>query len=178
MDDSISDIINSQFKKLLPLIITILLVLFSCIPLSIPFSKFLRPDVSMVCIYFWSLYRRDLFGPISVILLGIVSDSLSYLPLGVNIFIYAFTYLLSVSYIHFINSRSFAIGWLAFSVISFIAFFVKWLLMSFYYSQFLYILSIFPSYMATVLFYPLIVRINIFVQYKFLSNEEVIYEQR
>ena len=177
MNESISHIVSYQFKKILPLISSILLVLFIYIPLSVPLLKYLRPDVAMVCVYFWTLYRRDLFGPISVALLGFVADCFTTLPLGINMFIFIFTYIMSITYGRFVNTKVFAVGWTGFSVISFIAFFAKWLLISFYYSQFLYFIGILASYTSTVLLYPLVVRLNVFVQNKLISNEEVVYEQ-
>lgn len=178
MDESISNVVSYQLKKILPLISSVLLVLFTYIPLSVPLLKFLRPDVALICVYFWTLYRRDLFGPISVALLGVVSDSLTSLPLGTNMFVFIFVYIMSINYARFVNAKSFAVGWFGFAIISFVAFFVKWLMMSFYYSQFLHFLGIFAGYISTILLYPLIVRLNVFVQNKMIANEEVVYEQR
>ena len=90
MDDSLSEILSYQLKKLLPLIATILLILITHLPVGFPFSKFLFPDAGMIGVYFWALYRRDLFGPISVAVLGIVADSMSMVPVGINIFVFMF----------------------------------------------------------------------------------------
>ncbi len=176
MDDSFSDILKYQLKKLFPLISAIFLMLIAYVPIHIPFSKFLRPDVGMICVYFWALYRRDLFGPISVAILGIIIDSLGAVPCGVNMFVFIFIYVMSVTYGTFVNTKPFVISWLGFAIISFIAFFVKWLLMSVYYSLFLSVPGIFIGYIATVLLYPLIARLNVFIQNRLISNEEVIYE--
>ena len=178
MDDSFSDIICYQLKKILPLICTILLILLIYIPIRIPLSKFLRPDVSMICVYFWALYRRDLFGPLSVACVGFVSDSLAATPLGINLFVFMLIYVLAVNFASLVNTKPFIVTWVGFSVICFAAFLVKWLLMSVYYSDFLSFIGIIIGYIATVLLYPLVARLNIFVQNKFLANEEVIYEQR
>lgn len=178
MDDSFSEIISYQFKKLLPLIATVLLILLAYLPFRVPFSKFLRPDVGMICVYFWALYRRDLFGPISVAVLGVVADSMSSVPMGVNIFVFMFIYVTSITYGTYVNTKPFAVSWIGFAIISFAAFFVKWLLMSVYYSVFLSVLGICIGFVATVLLYPLIARLNMFIQNKLLANEEVVYEQR
>ena len=121
MDESISNVVSYQLKKILPLISSVLLVLFTYIPLSVPLLKFLRPDVALICVYFWTLYRRDLFGPISVALLGVVSDSLTSLPLGTNMFVFIFVYIMSINYARFVNAKSFAVGWFGFAIISFVA---------------------------------------------------------
>lgn len=178
MDDSFSEIISYQFKKLLPLIVTILLILLAYLPIRVPFSKFLRPDVGMICVYFWALYRRDLFGPVSVAILGLVADSMSAVPIGVNMFVFMFIYVTAITYGTYVNTKPFAVSWIGFAIICFVAFFVKWLLLSVYYSLFLSVLGIFIGFVATVLLYPLIARFNVFIQNKLLANEEVVYEQR
>ena len=132
----------------------------------------------MICVYFWTLYRRDLFGPIAVTIIGLVADSFSAVPLGINIFVFILIYVLSITYGIFVNTKPFIVSWIGFLIISFIGFFAKWLLMSIFYSEFLSIFGVFVAFCSTFLLYPLIARLNIFVQNKFLSNEEVIYEQR
>ena len=178
MDDSFSDIIYNQIRRILPLLYTILLILLAYIPVCIPLSKFLRPDVSMICVYFWSLYRRDLFGPISVACVGVVADSLSATPLGSNMFVFMLIYVLAINFSSLVNTKPFVVSWVGFSIISLVAFLIKWLVISVYYSTFLSFIGILTGYVATVLLYPLIARLNVFVQNKFLANEEVIYEQR
>lgn len=178
MDDSLSEILSYQLKKLLPLIATILLILITHLPVGFPFSKFLFPDAGMIGVYFWALYRRDLFGPISVAVLGIVADSMSMVPVGINIFVFMFIYVAAITYGTYVNTKPFAVSWVGFAFICFAAFFVKWLLMSFYYSLFLSVLGILTGCVATVLLYPLIARFNMFIQNKLLANEEVVYEQR
>ena len=178
MDDSFSDIVSYQLKKLLPLISSVLFLLIAYVPIHVPLSKFLRADIGMICIYFWALYRRDLFGPITVGIIGVVADSMSAVPLGTNVFVFILLYVLAISYGNFVNIKPFIVSWSGFAVISFIAFFSKWLILSVYYSNFLSLSGIFIVYVATVLIYPLIARLNAFVQNKFLANEEVVYEQR
>lgn len=178
MDDSFSDIVSYQLKKLLPLISTILLILVAYIPVHVPLSKFLRADIGIICVYFWALYRRDLFGPVSVATIGIVADSLSSVPLGVNIFTFMLVYVLATTYGNFVNTKPFIVSWSGFAIISFVAFFSKWLVLSVYYSCFLSLIGVLLAFVATALIYPLIARLNMFVQNKFLANEEVVYEQR
>ena len=176
MDDTISSIMINKLRQMLPLFCTILLMLFAYVSLRIPFLKFLRADVGMICIYFWALYRRDLLGPISVAIIGFVADSLSGVPMGINIFVFTLVYVLAVTYGSFVNTKPFIVSWIGFTVISIVSFFTKWLLMSVYYSNFLSFGGILIGLLSTILLYPLIARLNVFIQNKLLSNEEVIYE--
>ncbi|MBE6451420.1 MAG: rod shape-determining protein MreD [Alphaproteobacteria bacterium] len=178
MEDSFSDILKDYVKKMLPLLCAIGLILLMYIPIRFPLSKFLRPDTAMICVYFWTLYRRDLFGPISVAVLGIVADSLGAVPLGVNMFVFISVYVLAITFGIYVNTKPFAISWIGFALISLVAFLIKWLLMSVYYSNFLPLTGVLLGYVATVLLYPLVARLNVVIQNRFLATDEVIYEQR
>lgn len=178
MDDSFSDILMLQLKRLLPLFCSLMLILAACIPVHLPLSKFLRPDVGMICVYFWTLYRQDLFGSLSVFLLGFVADSISGVPIGLNIFVFLLVFVLASTFGCYVNTKPFAVSWAGFAVISLLAFGAKWLLASVYYSRFLLSGGILAAYATTVMIYPLLAWFNIFIQNRFLAGEEVIYEQR
>lgn len=177
MEETFSEILENGLKRCLPLLSSILLLLVIYIPVHLPLSRFLRPDVGMICVYFWALYRQDLFGAVSVFILGLIADSLSAVPLGLNIFAFMFVYVFGSTFSSYVNMKPFAVSWLGFALISFLAFAVKWLLASFFYSQFLVFGSILIAYLATVCLYPLIASLNILIQNKCLANEEIIYEQ-
>ncbi len=177
MDDSIGEILEYGLKKLLPLLWSVLLLLITYIPIHLPLSQFLRPDIAMICVYFWALYRRDLFGIFSVVLLGFIGDSLSAVPAGLNIFILMLIYVQTCSFGSLVNTKPFAVSWGGFAVISFLAYLIKWLILSIFYSRFLPFSGVFAGYLATVFLYPLIARLNIAIQNTFLAGEEVIYEQ-
>lgn len=177
MEDSVSEILIGQFKKLIPLISSLFLILLVYIPLPLPFSKFLRPDTMMISVFFWSLYRQDLFGLLSAVLLGLCADILAAEPIGLNIFICTFILVLTQMYGNYVNTKPFTTTWLGFALIALVAFCLKWGILSVYHSSFLPFSEILTAYSATILFYPLISRFNIFLQNKYLTQNEVIYEQ-
>lgn len=177
MRETFSEILENGLKSFLPLLCSFFLLLVIYVPVHLPLSRFLRPDVGMICVYFWALYRQDLFGSISAFLLGFVADSLSAVPMGLNVFAFMFVFAAGSTASSYINMKPFAVSWLGFAVISFLAFVIKWLLISVFYSRFLVFGSIFAGYLATVCFYPLIARLNIFIQNRYLASEDVVYEQ-
>lgn len=177
MEDSLTEILEGRLKKILPFLCSVLLVLVAYVPIHLPLSQYLRPDVGMICVYFWALYRQDLFGALSAFVLGFVADSLSAVPIGLNVFSFMLVFALSSTFGSYVNSKPFALSWGGFAIISLLAFVAKWLLISVYYSKFLAFGGVFTAYLATVFLYPLIARLNIWIQNRFLANEEVIYEQ-
>ena len=178
MEDSLTEILENRFKKLLPFLCSVILLLIAYVPIHLPLSQYLRPDVGMICVYFWALYRQDLFGAISAFALGFIADSLSAVPVGLGIFSFLTVFALASTFGSYVNSKPFALSWGGFAVISLFAFVIKWLLLSVFYSKFLAFGGVFTAYLATLFLYPLIARLNIYIQNRFLANEEVIYEQR
>ncbi|MBF0310736.1 MAG: rod shape-determining protein MreD [Magnetococcales bacterium] len=46
----------------------------------------LRPDLSLICLFYWRLYRPDRCGPLLVFLTGLTGDVMGVLPLGLHAF--------------------------------------------------------------------------------------------
>ena len=63
---------------------TILLMLLIETPFGIADQATLLPAVTLVCVYFWSLFRPAAMPPPVVFLIGLLFDLLGYLPLGVG----------------------------------------------------------------------------------------------
>lgn len=177
MKDSMFEMIGFQFKRVLPLFCSILILLAAHIPYHFNIAKYLIPDLGILCVYYWSTHRRDLFGVWSAFIFGLIADSLSTVPIGLNILTYLFVYVLANTFQNYISTRSFATGWGGLLLITLAAFSIKWLLASVYYSTFLPLSGIILSYCTTILLYPFIAWLNFMVQNKFLNNEEVLYEQ-
>lgn len=177
MEESFSEIIGIQLKKLLPLLCSVALVLFSQVPVHLPLFLRIRPDFGIICVFFWALYRQDLFNFGSAFVLGLIADSVSTVPLGLNIFVYLFIFTLCSSFGRFFNMKPFTISWLGFATISLTAFIIKWLIASVYYRHFLNFGGIFNLYITTFFGYPLIARLNMYIQNRFLIDEGAVYEQ-
>ncbi|MBF0627404.1 MAG: rod shape-determining protein MreD [Magnetococcales bacterium] len=45
-----------------------------------------RPDLVLICLFYWRLYRPDRCGPILALLAGLLVDVISGAPLGLNAF--------------------------------------------------------------------------------------------
>lgn len=177
MEESFFEIISGNFKKIIPLILSLFLVLINFIPVHIPLTHFLRPDLAIISVYFWVLYRPDLFGPVSTLILGLFVDFLSASPLGLHVFVLMSMYVLIVTLAGYVNTKPFITSWVGFGIICFIALFLKWVLLSCYTHHLISMAYIVITYFVTVLIYPLFARFDIYIQNKFLSVDEAIDEQ-
>lgn len=54
--------------------------------MALPFHAWsvLRPDLVLICLFYWRLYRTDRCGPILALLAGLLVDVISGAPLGLN----------------------------------------------------------------------------------------------
>ncbi|MEO5345370.1 MAG: rod shape-determining protein MreD [Magnetococcus sp. YQC-9] len=54
--------------------------------MALPFHAWsaLRPDLVLICLFYWRLYRSDRCGPILALLAGLLVDVISGAPLGLN----------------------------------------------------------------------------------------------
>lgn len=177
MEESLSEVISQQFKKLLPLLCSAVSLLVSYIPVHLPFISMLRPDMGLICVFFWALYRQDLFNFGSAFVLGFLADCMSAAPLGLNVFVYLFIFMLCSTFGRFINMKPFMVNWCGFASVLAFALLIKWLLISFYYRQFLPLSGVAFSYGATLFWYPLIARLNMWIQNRYLFDAEAVYEQ-
>ncbi len=176
MHDSLTDIALLSFKRSIPFLSTLFFVLVDYVPFHIPLAHYLSPDLACCCVYFWVLYRLDLFGIFSVALLGMICDALSGAPFGMNIFVLTLVYLLTITYGRYVNTKPFIISWIGFALVLLAAFCMKWLLVLIYEHTLLSFWHVLISYIVTVLVYPMLARINIFIQNRYLSNEELFDE--
>lgn len=176
MKESFGEILRLYFKGLVPFLLTLFFILLNFIPTHLPLAHFFRPDVAMVCVYFWVLYRPDLFGLMSIIVLGIAVDTLSGLPFGVHLFVFLIAYLLTIIYGRYVYAKSFSISWFGFVLVLAGSLVSKWLLLSIYYKTFLLFSHIILTFIVTILIYPFIAYLNIVIQNKYLSFDGEIHE--
>ena len=93
MREGWNDTLVNWVLRWLPLFVSILWLMVSFIPLKSELSANARPMLGLMCVYFWTAYRSDLFSLMSVFILGVVSDVLSLAPLGIHLFMYLIMYL-------------------------------------------------------------------------------------
>lgn len=171
MNDDWDETLRYYLQKLLPLVSSIVLVLFSYMPFKFLVPENIRPEISLICVYYWLLHRSDVFNLFSVFLVGFVDDVVTAAPWGSNIFQLLVLYVLVNNLLKFFNGKSFEVMWAGFVPAALISMLVRWLVVSIYYGQFLPLSLVMFSFLVTVALYPLITLINVFVQNKLMTDE-------
>ena len=172
MEETFSEILETRLKRLLPFLVSVFLLLVFYVPVHLPLSRYLRPDIGMICVYFWLQHRPDLFNLGSVFCLGVLDDVVTSSPLGSNIFELLLMYVLVNNTSRFLNAKPFVVLWYGFALLALVTMLSRWLIVSVYYSQFLPLSMLAFSYMVTIAVYPLISLLLAFVQNSFIQDDE------
>ena len=105
-------------RMAIPLLATILAVVFNVVPLRLPDYAPLAPGLVLMAVFYWTVHRPDLMRPWAVFLIGILDDILSGTPLGVNSLVLLFVHWTIVAQHRVFRGKSFVLVWLAFALVA------------------------------------------------------------
>lgn len=146
-----------RFRRYAPKLLTLLILLFSIAPTYIPGYSSVRPNLVMIPVFYWAVYRPYSFSVISAFFTGMALDLLKSSPLGVNTLVFTLLYLAADSQRRFLMNKTFLFVWFGFAVLSFAAYFFKWLFVSINFAAFTPAGAALISYFLLVAAYPLVV---------------------
>ncbi|MBL6932848.1 MAG: rod shape-determining protein MreD [Rhodospirillales bacterium] len=146
--------LDTTARRLTPFGLTVLLVLINVLPLQMPGFARVMPLLPLMSIYLWAVHHPNLMPAYAVFLIGLLQDTLTGTPLGVNVMAYLIVYGTVVWQRRFLVGKSFAVIWVGFSLVGAGAMVITWLLISSYHSvlaspdamafQYLLSLGVFP----------------------------------
>ncbi|SNB61415.1 rod shape-determining protein MreD [Arboricoccus pini] len=141
-------------RRILPFLTVAITLLFDLLPLTTLASDAVRPSLTIVAVYFWTLYRPDLLGSIVLFLLGLVADAVAGMPIGMTALMLLCIRAMVMVPQRIVLARSFLGGWLGLALVTLSVQFLRWFLAC------LYALHVFPidtvlvSSVLTILCYP------------------------
>lgn len=122
--------LDNVARRLVPLGLTLLLILFSVVPLHIPGYSTIVPMLALASVYYWAIHRPRLLPPVAVFAVGLAQDFLSGTPLGLHAVVLLLTYGAIVSQRRAFLGKSFLVVWWGFLIVAFTAVLVSWILVS------------------------------------------------
>ncbi len=141
-------------RRSAPVLTTLLLVLFSLIPFTIPGLPLVTLAGPMVAVFYWAVYRPDLLPAVAVFAIGFVADVLGGTPIGVSSLVYLFVYGAALSQRRALLGKPFVLAWMALLVIGLGAATIAWLLNSILLSALVPLRPLFFQTIATVVLFP------------------------
>ncbi len=121
--------IDGMARSACPFTITLLLTIFSLIPLNIPNLAEVVPSILLISVFYWTLYRPDLMPIWAVFGLAFIHDLLTGILLGIGPLILLLFCLALNGQRKFLASASFSVLWFSFFILSSLAFTLKWALL-------------------------------------------------
>ncbi|MFC1659043.1 hypothetical protein ACFL0U_00555 [Pseudomonadota bacterium] len=138
-------------------LIVLFFVTLNVIPIVISDTPNISPMFSVIVVFYFTVYKTEIFSNFFIFLIGIWVDSLRALPLGTT----SLALLLSVKIIHEINSRLLTKDTFLQLVNLFVIFcaifsFIKWSILSLFYTTPYPVIPVFLNIGVTILLYILL----------------------
>jgi rod shape-determining protein MreD len=127
--------LDAQLRALVPFATALIAVLIDVTPLVGAGPTGLTSFSTLCVVFFWSLYRPDLFTPTAAFLAGLVYDGLSGLPLGLTSLALLLVRNLMILQQRFFVTRSFLVIWSCFLLLAPAVEGARWLLSSLWWGQ-------------------------------------------
>jgi rod shape-determining protein MreD len=115
-------------RQLAPFLSSVFLVMLSALPVYIPGYGQVAVDVGLMTVFYWAIYRPDLFPVIAAFVLGLWQDILVGSPIGLHALILLLANWAIVSQRTFFQGKSFAVIWWCFSLVALAAGIVSWVI--------------------------------------------------
>jgi rod shape-determining protein MreD len=156
MEETVLQRLDKLARNLTPLMTGLVLVMFSVLPLQIPYYGSVSPNLGVMAVFYWVVYRPDLMPPSAAFLTGLWQDVLVGSPLGANAFILLVVHMALAAQRRFFQGKTFSVVWWAFAMITFMAAGLTWVLTMALYAVWLSPAPAFFQFLLTVALYPFV----------------------
>lgn len=159
------------FKIMTLHLIALFFVTLNIAPIKIPNLPSISPIFSAIVVFYFCVYRAEVFSFFFIFILGLWCDSLRMLPLGTT----SFALLLSIKIIKEVNSRvltkdTFSQLVILFSIFCFVFSIIKWSILSIFYQELFPIIHSVLEIGVTVLIYIILHNFLDFLNNKLVVN--------
>ncbi len=113
---------------LTPFALSAVLAMFTTMPIYLPSFGPAAPNLALVAVFYWTIYRPDLLPAGAVLALGLWQDLLIGSPFGINAITLLFVHGAIAFQRPFFRGKSFAVIWWAFGLTAAIAALIFWLI--------------------------------------------------
>ncbi len=124
---------ESAVRGLTPFILTLLLAMLTVVPLRIPDFAPVTPALTVIAVYYWSIYRPVLLPMAAVFGVGLFQDALAGMPLGLTALVLITVQYVVIAQRRFLHGKTFLVEWWGFMLVMPGAAFLIWLLFSLYF---------------------------------------------
>ena len=121
--------LDNTTRVALPFAIALVSVFLSVIAVPFPYVGEIMPPLPLIIVYWWVLYRSDLFGAGSAFVVGMFFDLVHFIPLGLSALLFVGMQQMIVQQRRFFMGQTFLMIWAGFSVTCVMVMALQWLLL-------------------------------------------------
>jgi rod shape-determining protein MreD len=115
-------------RNLFPFLLAFFGVLLGATPLYVTGYGAIAPDFALMAVFYWAIYRPDLFPATIAFAIGLAQDALTGTPMGMNALVLLIVHASVLAQRRFFQGKSFAVVWWAFSIVAMGAGLAQWML--------------------------------------------------
>jgi len=147
--------LDQRVRHALPFVVTFLLILLVATPTRLPGFATIAPQLPLVAIYYWAIYRPDLLRPWMAFALGAVADIVGGTPVGISSLVFLAVIGVAGTQRRVLG-RSFLMAWWGFAMIGAGAVLLEWAMCSLILGALLPPQAAIFQFLMTMAFYPLL----------------------
>ncbi|NQV19961.1 MAG: rod shape-determining protein MreD [Rhodospirillales bacterium] len=141
-------------RNLIPALLAISFVLLGALPYQIPLLGPIFPALTLIVVYFWSIYRPELVPPAAVFLIGFFQDILTGAPLGLSSFVLLLVHGVVVNQRRVFMGKPFWVAWMGFAMVAIGTAIGSWIIASIYNGTFMNAGALSIQLVLTISIYP------------------------
>jgi rod shape-determining protein MreD len=161
--------IEQRLRQALPFVATLFLILLVATPARLPGFAPVAPQLPLIAIYYWAIYRPDLLRPWAGFVLGVVADTIGGTPLGVSSLVFLAVQSVAGSQRRILG-RSFLMAWWGFALTAAGSMILQWAMSSLVMVALLPVRAAGFQYLMTLSIYPLLAWAFVRAQLTFLRR--------
>ena len=147
--------IEQSARYMLPLATIVLFILLSAVAWPIPYAGSIVPSLGLIAVYYWSIYRPDLFRPLAAFGCGLLNDTVHSLPLGLTALVFVAVHQLVLRQRRFFAGQTFFMQWTGFAIVVLLVMAAHWIILSATNGQWMVFLPLSLQGLLTIVIYPL-----------------------
>lgn len=117
-------------RFLIPYAVVLIGLILSLVKIPLPLMDLVRPDVLLILVYFWAIYRPTFFSPAKIFVVGVLYDLLVGSYIGLSSILLLLFYVLVKGQRRFLMAQNFMVQWLCFALVAAAKMGVEWGLIS------------------------------------------------
>lgn len=143
-------------KMVIPFLSVLFLIIIMVLPYNMPLIGDIMPFLTLIGVYYWSVFKPELLPVGVVFVLGLLQDILLGSPLGLSslllVVVQQFIFFQGRQFLE----RDFLFNWFVFVMLVIGFGFLSWAITSLYFKVFLDYLGVIGQILLTIAFYPII----------------------